>query len=83
MGIKYCPECGKEIPEQWIKEYELLLMPDTVGVTELHCFDCGVDFEITNKTVTNKRISKYYKDLEINTRNPLFDRIVQKNRPVT
>lgn len=77
MAVKYCPQCSKEIPTKWIKEYELLLMPDTVGMTEIHCFNCETDFEIANKTVRDKRINQYYKDL--GTENAmLFKQIMQK-----
>jgi hypothetical protein len=79
MKIKYCPACGKEIPERWIKEHGLSsILPDTVGMTELHCFDCETDFEVTNKTVVNKSIKKYYEDLETNACSPLSDIIVHK-----
>lgn len=51
----------------------MLVMPSL-----LHCFDCETDFEVTNKTVVNKSIKKYYEDLETNACRPLSDIIVHK-----
>jgi|ADurb_Cas_01_Slu_FD_contig_41_2267365_length_701_multi_2_in_0_out_0_1 predicted nucleic acid-binding Zn ribbon protein len=59
----YCPYCGKEIPEKWVKQRTLLIKKDTVVGHDVHCFDCGIDIEIINKTAKEACEKQYYENI--------------------
>ncbi len=68
----FCPKCGGKIPDNMEKT-------DEDGIeSQIHCWDCGIDFMVINETKRQEIIRKNYPHLF--ERNPLYEKALNDLR---